>query len=134
MITALPFNSSDPIFSNATIGFEFSNKAFSNELIEYSKNLDSNTLLIKTKRALKETGLKTLVISGGVSANKNLRRTMKEQLSKMGVSVYYPRVEFCTDNGAMIAIAGSLRAQKYGISSADSTPCTIKSQARWALH
>ena len=47
---------------------------------------------------------------------------MKEQLSKMGVSVHYPRVEFCTDNGAMIAIAGSMRAQKFGINSADITP------------
>jgi N6-L-threonylcarbamoyladenine synthase len=93
-----------------------------------------DTLIIKTKRALKETNLKTLIISGGVSANKKLRSSMKEQLSKIGISVHYPRVEFCTDNGAMIAIAGSMRAEKYGISSADITPCAIKSQARWALH
>jgi N6-L-threonylcarbamoyladenine synthase len=93
-----------------------------------------DTLIIKTKRALKETNLKTLIISGGVSANKKLRSSMKEQLSKMGVSVHYPRVEFCTDNGAMIAIAGSMRAQKFGINYADITPCAIKAQARWALH
>ncbi len=93
-----------------------------------------DTLIIKTKRALKETKLKTLIISGGVSANTKLRRSMKEQLSKIGVSVHYPRVEFCTDNGAMIAIAGSMRAQKYGINSADITPCAIKAQARWELH
>ncbi len=68
-----------------------------------------DTLAIKCKRALKQTGLKRLVVAGGVSANKGLR----ERLSKMGkelrAEVFYPRPEFCTDNGAMIAYAGYLR-------------------------
>jgi len=68
-----------------------------------------DTLSIKCKRALKQTGLKRLVVAGGVSANKGLR----ERLSRMGqdlrAEVYYPRPEFCTDNGAMIAYAGHLR-------------------------
>jgi N6-L-threonylcarbamoyladenine synthase len=70
-----------------------------------------DTLAIKCKRALKQTGLKRLVVAGGVSANKGLR----ERLTKMGealqAEVYYPRPEFCTDNGAMIAYAGHLRLQ-----------------------
>lgn len=68
-----------------------------------------DTLAIKCKRVLKQTGLKRLVVAGGVSANKGLR----ERLSKMGeelrAEVFYPRPEFCTDNGAMIAYAGYLR-------------------------
>ncbi len=68
-----------------------------------------DTLAIKCKRALKQTGLKRLVVAGGVSANQGLR----ERLSKMGqelrAEVFYPRPEFCTDNGAMIAYAGYLR-------------------------
>lgn len=68
-----------------------------------------DTLLIKCKRALKQTELKRLVIAGGVSANKRLRAELKAMMSKMGGQVYYPRLEFCTDNGAMIAYAGMQR-------------------------
>ena len=71
----------------------------------------SDTLAIKCKRALQETGLKRLVIAGGVSANKQLRSQLAELMSKLGGEVFYPRPEFCTDNGAMIALAGCLRLQ-----------------------
>lgn len=64
-----------------------------------------STLLIKCKRALKQTGLKRLVIAGGVSANRRLRK----ELQQLDCEVFYPRPEFCTDNGAMIAYAGYLR-------------------------
>jgi N6-L-threonylcarbamoyladenine synthase len=64
------------------------------------------TLAIKCKRALKETGHKTLVVAGGVSANKALR-TRLDSISQL--NVHYPRPEFCSDNGAMIAFAGSMR-------------------------
>lgn len=70
-----------------------------------------DTLLIKCKRALQQTGLKRLVISGGVSANQHLRETFLS-LEKNGYKVYYPRLTFCTDNGAMIAYAGALRLQQ----------------------
>lgn len=66
------------------------------------------TLAIKCRRALKQTGHKTLVVAGGVSANKSLR----ERLDGMkGIEVYYPRQQFCADNGAMIAFAGAMRHQ-----------------------
>ncbi len=64
------------------------------------------TLAIKCKRALKQAGHKTLVVAGGVSANKALRTRLD---SMTQVDVYYPRPEFCSDNGAMIAFAGAMR-------------------------
>ena len=68
-----------------------------------------DTLAIKCKRALKETGLKNLIIAGGVGANKLLRQQLMDMTQKIGGQVFYPRPEFCTDNGAMIAYAGCQR-------------------------
>ncbi|MDF2042469.1 MULTISPECIES: tRNA (adenosine(37)-N6)-threonylcarbamoyltransferase complex transferase subunit TsaD [unclassified Pantoea] len=68
-----------------------------------------DTLSIKCKRALDETGFKRLVIAGGVSANRTLREQMAIMMQKRGGEVFYARPEFCTDNGAMIAYAGMVR-------------------------
>lgn len=68
-----------------------------------------DTLCIKTLRALHETSLTTLVIAGGVGANQVLRQRMRELGQKNNFQVFYPRLEFCTDNGAMIAYAGCQR-------------------------
>jgi N6-L-threonylcarbamoyladenine synthase len=65
-----------------------------------------DTFVIKCRRAIQQTGLKKLVIAGGVSANSVLRQKLKQMTTEEGVSIYYPRLEFCTDNGAMIAYAG----------------------------
>lgn len=70
-----------------------------------------DTLAIKCRRALQQTGLQRLVVAGGVSANLELRRQLAELTTKLGGQVYYPRAEFCTDNGAMIAFAGAQRLQ-----------------------
>ena len=59
-----------------------------------------DTLAIKCKRALKETGYKRLVIAGGVSANKKLRETLGTMMKNLGGEVFYPQPQFCTDNGA----------------------------------
>lgn len=67
-----------------------------------------DTLFIKCTRALKQTGLRQLVIAGGVGANQRLREKFKS-LEKKGYKTFYPRLEFCTDNGAMIAFAGLMR-------------------------
>ena len=67
------------------------------------------TLAIKCRRALKETNSTRLVIAGGVSANTRLRQRLEEMAKKEKAKVYYPRLEFCTDNGAMIAFAGCQR-------------------------
>jgi N6-L-threonylcarbamoyladenine synthase len=68
-----------------------------------------DTLAIKCKRALDQTGFKQLVMAGGVSANRTLRAKLEEVMTKRGGKVFYARPEFCTDNGAMIAYAGMVR-------------------------
>ncbi|MGY0216934.1 tRNA (adenosine(37)-N6)-threonylcarbamoyltransferase complex transferase subunit TsaD [Endozoicomonadaceae bacterium StTr2] len=70
-----------------------------------------DTLAIKCRRALRQTGRKRLVIAGGVSANQRLRQKLDEVVTKEGASLFYARPEFCTDNGAMIAFAGCRRLQ-----------------------
>ena len=67
------------------------------------------TLAIKCRRALQQTNSKRLVIAGGVSANTRLRQVLEAMVKKEKARVYYPRLEFCTDNGAMIAFAGCQR-------------------------
>ncbi len=67
------------------------------------------TLVIKCRRALDETGSRTLVLAGGVSANRRLRERMREAIAGEAGEVFYPRPEYCTDNGAMIAFAGAQR-------------------------
>lgn len=69
------------------------------------------TLAIKCRRALRQTGLKRLVIAGGVSANLALREALEDMASEVRGQVYYARPRFCTDNGAMIAYAGCQRLQ-----------------------
>ncbi len=66
-------------------------------------------LTVKCMNALRETGLDNLIVSGGVGANTRLRERLNEATKKKLCSVSYPRLEFCTDNGAMIAFAGALR-------------------------
>jgi N6-L-threonylcarbamoyladenine synthase len=76
-------------------------RAFADAVVE--------TLAIKCRRALAETGLKCLIAAGGVSANQQLRARLAEIAAETGARVVYPRPAFCTDNGAMIAFAGYLR-------------------------
>ncbi|MEK8089916.1 tRNA (adenosine(37)-N6)-threonylcarbamoyltransferase complex transferase subunit TsaD [Thermithiobacillus plumbiphilus] len=83
-----------------------------------------DTLYGKCRRALEQTGLQRLVVAGGVGANRRLR----ERLRDLPATVYYPRPSFCTDNGAMIALAGALRLQAGESSSPD-----FPVRARWPL-
>lgn len=68
-------------------------------------------LVKKSLKAMKDTGLKQLVVAGGVGANKQLRASLNGEAERKRFRVYYPELEFCTDNGAMIALAGCLRLQ-----------------------
>ena len=86
------------------------------------------TLTIKCKWALKQTGLKRLVIAGGVSANKSLRLSLEKMLGDLKGNVFYARPEFCTDNGAMIAFAGCQRLQ-----AGQKEDLSISVQARWPM-
>ena len=83
-----------------------------------------DTLVGRALQAAKSEQLRRIVVAGGVGANRLLRSEIAEQFSG---DVYYPRLEFCTDNGAMIALAGALRLADAG--SADE----IRAQARWSL-
>ena len=87
-----------------------------------------DTLAIKCKRALKQTGLKRLVIAGGVSANKQLRQTLAELMQQLEGEVFYPQPQFCTDNGAMIAYAGFLRLKQ-----GQQQDLAIEVRPRWAM-
>lgn len=71
-----------------------------------------DVLVNKALSALKKTELKRLVVAGGVGANQQLRTQLNLAADKRGFSVYYPDLEFCTDNGAMIAFAGAMRLQQ----------------------
>lgn len=87
-----------------------------------------DTLAIKCRRALEQENLNRLVIAGGVSANTSLREKLAVTAKKLGGKVFYPRPEFCTDNGAMIAFAGMQRL-KSGVSA----DMTFKATPRWPL-
>ena len=87
------------------------------------------TLVTKSLRAIEQSGIKTLVVAGGVAANHTLRANLTQQITKAGGSLYFPRLQFCTDNGAMIAYAGFLRFQSGQM---DNT-LAIEVKARWPL-
>lgn len=87
-------------------------------------------LVKKAMRAVRDSGMKRLVVAGGVGANRELRRQLDARAAKSGVSVYYPELEFCTDNGAMIALAGALRFQA-GVSIKPAGAFAV--QPRWPL-
>lgn len=87
-----------------------------------------DTIIIKCKRALQQTGYKRLVMAGGVSANKQLRADLAAMMKSLGGEVYYPRPQFCTDNGAMIAYTGFLRL-KHG----EQTDLSVSVKPRWAM-
>ncbi len=87
-----------------------------------------DTLAIKCKRALKATGYKSLVIAGGVSANKQLRQGLADLMQSLGGKIYYPAPQFCTDNGAMIAYIGTLR-----LNNGEQSPLAIEVKPRWPM-
>jgi N6-L-threonylcarbamoyladenine synthase len=91
-------------------------------------------LIAKSLAALKETMLRQLVVAGGVGANRLLRERLTASARRKGCRVFYPELEFCTDNGAMIAFAGALRLQQdpgFGIRDSAKTGFTVR--PRWEL-
>ncbi|HHT0594023.1 TPA: tRNA (adenosine(37)-N6)-threonylcarbamoyltransferase complex transferase subunit TsaD [Legionella anisa] len=96
-------------------------KAFQEAVVE--------TLMIKCKRAVQESGCKQLVVAGGVGANKALRLGLSEWIQGIGGTIYFPALEYCTDNGAMIAYAGCLRMLRGEKDSSSG----VEVKARWPL-
>lgn len=88
----------------------------------------TDTLAIKCERALDATGLRGLIVAGGVGANRRLRARLKAATDARGASLYFPRPAFCTDNAAMIAYAGWARL------SAGERSAGLPARARWPLH
>jgi N6-L-threonylcarbamoyladenine synthase len=87
-----------------------------------------DTLIAKALRALEQTQLTALVVSGGVSANRTLRTRLTEAVGARGARVYYPRIEFSTDNAAMIAVAGLAR-----LKAGEHDSLAIEARAQWPL-
>ncbi len=87
-----------------------------------------DTLIIKCRRALEASGAQRLVIAGGVGANRRLRGELAKAGEKDGFRVYFPRLDFCTDNGAMIALAGAIR-----LASGQHQDETVQVRPRWDL-
>ncbi len=79
-------------------------------------------LMEKLRMASRQTGIKEIAIAGGVSANSALRQTLKEEAKNMGWNIYIPKMEFCTDNAAMIAITCYYKYQKKEFAGASSVP------------
>ncbi len=113
-----------PMTDRPGLDFSFSGlKTFTMNTLNASQKSDQNkadiaaafqqavadTLSIKCKRALQQTGIKTLIVAGGVSANQHIRTSLTRMVHKENAQIYFPRPEFCTDNGAMIAYAGCQR-------------------------
>lgn len=91
----------------------------------------TDVLVEKSLSALEMTGLQQLVVAGGVGANAQLRQKLSYRLTALGATVFFPELEFCTDNGAMIALAGALRLQH--INNAPRTADRFTVKARWQL-
>ena len=87
-----------------------------------------DVLAIKCEWALEQTGAQQLVVAGGVSANRKLRERLTQLSEKLGVRVFFPRPEFSTDNGAMIAYAGYLR-----LAAGQREPLSFGARARWRI-
>lgn len=87
-----------------------------------------DVLVKKSLRAIEQTGANTLVVAGGVGANLSLRQQLTEKAAALNCKVFFPRIEFCTDNGAMIAFAGYQRL-KMG----EQEPLAVQIHSRWQL-
>ena len=91
-----------------------------------------DVLAAKAIKALKQTGLKRLVVAGGVGANRHLRGYLQKAVARLRGEVFFPPLEFCTDNGAMIAFAAAMRV-KHGLVELDASHHGFAIRPRWEL-
>ncbi len=88
-----------------------------------------DTMIIKCRRAIEQRGIKRLIVAGGVGANKRLRQRLKEEMDKIGAELFFPSMQFCTDNGAMIAYAGYRRFMQ-----GQEAETSFDTKPRWPLY
>lgn len=122
-VLTLANNNNSDLQTNADIAYEFQEAV-------------TEILTLKCITALHYTGLDNLVVSGGVGANSRLRERLNEATKKRRCQVYYPRLEFCTDNGAMIAFAGAMRLKAMSLKKEQnlvSQDYNFSVKARWDL-
>ena len=91
-----------------------------------------DVLAAKAIKAMKQTGLKRLVVAGGVGANRHLRERLLQAMAKLGGEVFFPPLDLCTDNGAMIAYAGAQRVNA-GLADLNDTSHAFTVKPRWDL-
>ena len=113
VLTALPADADEQTRADLARGFE---------------DCVADTLVIKCERALEHTGLRSLVVAGGVGANLRLRAALQKAAEKSGTQLFFPRREFCTDNAAMVAYAGAARLAE---GRAAAGPLEVR--ARWPM-
>lgn len=138
------YNFPRPMMDRPGLDFSFSGLKTQALYAIRNKNLDSqeqanlacdfedaivDTLVKKSIRALEQTGLDTLVVAGGVSANKKLRAQLQEFAQNNNIKIFYPKLQFCTDNGAMIAYAGYERFKRR----LQDQELSISARPRWPL-
>ena len=115
-------------FAANTIAAEGNDEQTKADIAHAFQQAVADTLAIKCRRALEQTGISQLVVAGGVSANTYLREQPKILMDERKGKVFYPRTEFCTDNGAMIAFAGMQRLKAN-----QTCGLTLKAKPRWPL-
>ncbi|MBA3680245.1 MAG: tRNA (adenosine(37)-N6)-threonylcarbamoyltransferase complex transferase subunit TsaD [Bacteroidetes bacterium] len=115
------------IQNNSQKDADFVTKNLNDICASYQQHL-INVLLKNAKAVLKETGIKHLAIAGGVSANSELRKQIKNLEAELNIKTFIPKFEYCTDNAAMIGIAGYYKFLKNEFSDLNSVP-----QARMSL-
>jgi N6-L-threonylcarbamoyladenine synthase len=108
---------------------DLNDQQFVNNVAAAFEESVAQALLLKLKRALKLTKYARIVCVGGVSANLRLRRVLADYFAEQGVGVYYPALKYCTDNAAMIAVAGQERFLRGDID----TSLAIEVRTRWPL-
>jgi N6-L-threonylcarbamoyladenine synthase len=109
--TAVLVQSQKMVAAAGVASFEALSVAQQRDLAASTQAAIVEVLVKKSLSALKETGLKRLVVAGGVGANQQLRQQLNAQCAQRNVRVHYPELHLCTDNGAMIALAAAMRLQ-----------------------
>jgi N6-L-threonylcarbamoyladenine synthase len=130
--TAVLVQANKLVAAHGVAAFDDLGMGFRHDLAASTQAAIVDVLVKKSLMALKDTGLKRLVVAGGVGANRSLREQLNTECAKRKVRVHYPELHLCSDNGAMIAMAGAMRLQSGLQSAGHDYAFDVK--PRWPLH